>query len=353
MCRPKVRRYVQMRALLYPGAKKRVREVGQLEIPGSSPKTREKTEDISRSQARQKQNPKFATRKSNRRREIAQHITGVLERIIAWPIPGEDERDRDYVRCRFLDLKELTQFIEVILDCRERHPGDDFRVLDVGTSLGVLPLALRSMGICASACDHPRFEGYAEWIEKEGVPYSSFDLMAGELPYASGSFDVITFKQVIEHLPFSPKQTLQSFYRLLRPGGLLLLSTPNLARLSTVVRLLFRKSIHAPLDQFFHSEFPFTGHYREYTLDEIKRMLVLIGFDVARTAYHQQHNVMFLLRQRKRFANNLFMPIIWKEILALAAWRPFTLLMPSLSQFLFVVARKPCAQYATGAEASS
>ena len=315
--------------------------MGQFEIPASLPKTREKTEDISHSQGRQKQNPKLSIRKSDRRREIAQHITEVLEKIIAWPIPGEDERDRDYVRHRFLDLKELTQFIEVILDRREKRRGDDFKVLDVGTSLGILPLTLRSMGIDASACDHPRFGVYAEWIAKEGVPYSRFDLTDGELPYASGSFDVITFKQVIEHLPFSPKPALQSFYRILRPGGLLLLSTPNIARLSSVLRLLLRQSVHAPLDHFFHSEFPFTGHYREYTLDEIKRMLAWSGFDVARTAYLQQHDVLFLLRQRKRFANNLFMPISWREILVLSAWRPFTLLMPSLSQFLFVVARRP------------
>jgi SAM-dependent methyltransferase len=197
------------------------------------------------------------------------------------------------------------------------------------------------MGINASACDHPQFEVYGTWIEKEGIPYSRFDLMEGELPYASGSFDVITFKQVIEHLPFSVKPTLKSFYRILRPGGLLLLSTPNIARLSSVVRLILRKSVHPPLEHFFNSEFPFTGHYREYTLDELKRMVVWSGFDVARTAYLQQHDVSFLLSQRKRFAHNLFMPITWKEILALMAWRPFTFLMPSLSQVLFVVAKKP------------
>jgi 2-polyprenyl-3-methyl-5-hydroxy-6-metoxy-1,4-benzoquinol methylase len=285
--------------------------------------------------------------------KIAEHVADVLERIIAWPIPGEDDRDRDYVRRRILDLKELTQYIEVILNTRQQHSGDGFKVLDVGTSLGILPLTLRSMGISASACDHPRLGKYGPWIEKEGVPYSQFDLMEGDLPYASNSFDVITFKQVIEHLPFSPKPTLQSFYRILRPGGLLLLSTPNIVRLSSVLRLLLRKSVHAPVDHFFHSEFPFTGHYREYTLDEIKRMLVWSGFDVARSVYLQQHNVLFLLRQRKRFANNLFMPISWKEILVMSAWRPFAFLMPSLSQFLFVVARKPRSEDGTCAEGSS
>ena len=199
--------------------------------------------------------PRDSSRNSGRRREIAQHIAEVLEKIVAWPMTGADERARDYIRHWILDLKQLTQFIEVVLDCRQQHLGDDFRVLDVGTSLGILPMTLKRMGITACACDHPRQGGYGPWIEKEGVPYSEFDLKEGELPYEDCSFDVITFKQVIEHLPFSAKPAFKSFYRVLRPGGLLVLSTPNIARLSTFVRLLLRKTVHPPIEDFFNSEF--------------------------------------------------------------------------------------------------
>lgn len=205
--------------------------MSQFEIPVPSPKPREKTEDISDIPCTQSEPPALPTGNSDGRRAIAQHIAEVLERITAWPIKGEDRRHRDYVRRWILDRKELTQYIKVILDSRQRRSADEFKVLDVGTSLGILPLTLRRMGIHASACDHPRQGGYGPWIEKEGVPYSSFDLSEGELPYASSSFDVITFKQVIEHLPFSARATLKSFYRILKPGGLLLLLTPNIVRL--------------------------------------------------------------------------------------------------------------------------
>jgi SAM-dependent methyltransferase len=174
------------------------------------------------------------------------------------------------------------------------------------------------------------------------------DLKDGELPYASASFDMITFKQVIEHLPFSAKPSLKSFHRVLRPGGLLLLSTPNIARLSSVIRLLMRKSVHPPLEHFFESDFPFTGHFREYTMEEVQRMLVWSGFDVVGSRYLQQHDALFLLRHRKRFAHNLFDRISWKEILTFWAWRPLTVLMPSLSQFLFVIAKKPSSGAVSG-----
>ena len=131
----------------------------------------------------------------DRRREIAQHVAGALEKIVAWPVPGDDERDRDYVRRRILDLKELTLYISVILDDRQRQLGEEYSVLDVGTGLGILPLALRGTDIKSSACDNTRFDEYGGWIEKEGVPSSRCDLMEGELPYPSASFDVITFKR--------------------------------------------------------------------------------------------------------------------------------------------------------------
>jgi hypothetical protein len=153
----------------------------------------------------------FSDGRSQRRREIAQHIAGVLGSIASWDMPGEDERDRDYVRRRILDLADLAQYIEVILEDRQRHTGHEYKVLDVGTGLGVLPLTLSSMGINASACDHSSLDVYGEWIRKEGVSYSIFDLMDGELPYANDSFDVITFKQVIEHLPFSAKKDVEEF----------------------------------------------------------------------------------------------------------------------------------------------
>jgi 2-polyprenyl-3-methyl-5-hydroxy-6-metoxy-1,4-benzoquinol methylase len=315
--------------------------MAQPTTPVSPPETLERTQALGRNSDKNSRDHGLPQKSSGRKGEIARHVSVVLERMIAGPMAGAAERDRDYVRRWILDLKELTQYIEVILNRRQQYQGNDFRALDVGTSLGILPLTLKSMGVNASACDHPRQGGYGPWIEKEGVPYAPFDLMDGDLPYASESFDVITFKQVIEHLPFSAKPALRSFHRVLRPGGLLLLSTPNIARLSSVLRLFLRRSVHPPLEEFFNADYPFTGHYREYTLDELKRMVVWSGFEVARTQYVQHNSIPFLIGQKKRFANNLFMPITWKEILVLSAWQAFTFMVPSLSQEVFVVAMKP------------
>lgn len=50
---------------------------------------------------------------------------------------------------------------------------------------------------------------------------------AQELPFADESFGVVISKHVVEHLPV-PEKSIEEMGRLLQPGGLLILSTPNL-----------------------------------------------------------------------------------------------------------------------------
>lgn len=45
-------------------------------------------------------------------------------------------------------------------------------------------------------------------------------------PFPPGSFDVITARQYLEHV-YNPQEVLQVFFRLLKPGGLCLIYTPN------------------------------------------------------------------------------------------------------------------------------
>jgi SAM-dependent methyltransferase len=56
------------------------------------------------------------------------------------------------------------------------------------------------------------------------VRFERADLM--ELPFAEKSFDAVVSLQVIEHLP-RPREFVSEIARVLRPGGRLILSTPN------------------------------------------------------------------------------------------------------------------------------
>ncbi len=72
-------------------------------------------------------------------------------------------------------------------------------------------------------------------IGARGTPYEAVGGDALELPFADGSFDVVTCFQVIEHLPSVPR-ALDEAMRVLRRPGYLVIGSPNHASLLTPIQ---------------------------------------------------------------------------------------------------------------------
>jgi SAM-dependent methyltransferase len=105
------------------------------------------------------------------------------------------------------------------------------RVLDAGCGEGVL------------------VEEFAGRLAIEGIDanYSSDRIRCGSLtslPYESGSFDRALCLDVLEHLTFDEQpRALAELHRVLRPGGELLVSVPNLAHLQSRIHFLLRGAL--------------------------------------------------------------------------------------------------------------
>ena len=95
------------------------------------------------------------------------------------------------------------------------------------------------------------------------------------LPYQPGMFDVIFAGEVIEHV-FDVDKFLDELARVLKPGGYLIITTPNLARLSDRFRFLVGISPKhvAPT----HSYLKF--HIHPFTLASLRNALTETGFQV-------------------------------------------------------------------------
>lgn len=112
------------------------------------------------------------------------------------------------------------------------------RALDLGAGRGALALRLRDAGWDVIAADVNAAEYQA------GFPFVQIDFnqqdFASEL--GPGSFALITSVEVIEHVE-NPIGFLRNIGRLLRPGGVAVLTTPNVDSTPARIKFLLRGTI--------------------------------------------------------------------------------------------------------------
>lgn len=144
------------------------------------------------------------------------------------------------------------------------------RILDVGCGDGRFLSLLRDFGApeweivgleldegAVAKCREMGFEAHATRVED----------FAAE-PAQQGRFDAVVMLQLIEHVE-DPALICERVHRLLRPGGVFVIETPNLAGLD-----------HRLFEGRYWGHYHFPRHWNLFSQDSLRRMLEARGFEI-------------------------------------------------------------------------
>jgi 2-polyprenyl-3-methyl-5-hydroxy-6-metoxy-1,4-benzoquinol methylase len=149
------------------------------------------------------------------------------------------------------------------------------RVLEMAAGSGAFARRLAELGFSVEACDL-----FPEQFRVPEVPVKFADL-SERLPYDDESFDFLSCLEGIEHLE-DQFAFIRECWRVLRPGGRLLLSTPNILGLASRWRFFwtgFFPLATKPMNE--HRKAPVHDHIHLITYYELRYILRTTGFRVA------------------------------------------------------------------------
>lgn len=167
-----------------------------------------------------------------------------------------------------------------VVDCAPRD------ILDVGV---FPPLVFEAMVM--NALPNVKMSGvwegpnpYAQTVMSRSPAFPDFDIELRPanierdfLPYGDAEFDLLLGMEIFEHLALDPHFFLSQAARVLRPGGHIILTTPNVGSHRGVQKMLNRESPYS-FGIFVPSGGVYGRHNREYTPREVEALAHGAGF---------------------------------------------------------------------------
>jgi 2-polyprenyl-3-methyl-5-hydroxy-6-metoxy-1,4-benzoquinol methylase len=179
-----------------------------------------------------------------------------------------DVRGEQYIHKKADPYSSHSQIIDWI--DRER-PAE---VLEIGTATGYLSSEMVARGCAVTGIEQdPQMAELARPHCRELIVG---DIETMELT-SLGQFDAIIFGDVLEHLR-DPRGVLEKMSGLLKPGGKILISLPNVANIWVRLNLLFGRFNYSRVGILDES------HLRFFTLKTAKQLATDSGLDVVSTS---------------------------------------------------------------------
>jgi len=215
-------------------------------------------------------------------------LSQVEEYLNGWAVTRESRGYLETHKTRLVKTLEITP-----------RGGPSDRILEMGAYLQITPALRTKLGYGeVRGCYYGRLGRVDHRVatSAEGESFACaidhFDAEKDCFPYPAEHFSTVLCCELIEHLFEDPMHLMAEVNRVLKPGGHLVLTTPNIAALRGVAAIL--QGYHPG---FFHAYIrPAESgevdarHNREYTPREIHKLLETAGFSIERLETGEFHD---------------------------------------------------------------
>jgi len=196
-------------------------------------------------------------------------------------------------------LRPDVRRVSLLVSLAKSVVGDELagEGLELGCGYGYLlfPMAKFNPKVRWTGIEHPgriyfNSPEYQQAFRDYQCSLAGLDFVHEPLPFADQYFSVVTFSETLEHLPVERVNfVLAEISRVLRPGGILITSSPNQAGLENRLHLLKGGSVFDLPDEMEIARGVFK-HIRLYTPAEMNYMMSRLGFRVERSAMESNNS---------------------------------------------------------------
>lgn len=177
-------------------------------------------------------------------------------------------------------------------------PGS--RVVDIGVFPGTIIRQLKTLlkdGIFCCGVGQKVDPGFEEFmrpyvercVNAELDPFYAAPGQEIRVPFADGTFDAVIATEILEHL-ISPLELISEGARLLREGGLFIITTPNVSHIGALLKLMLGRSNYERIERspMCMRGDSWRGHVRFYDKAELEELFGRSGLRLILHRYYTE-----------------------------------------------------------------
>ncbi len=220
------------------------------------------------------------------------------------PDQAEDKRYQISDHCR-IELEEKTMF-EMLSKYTQtlNKPPQEVHILDIGCGSGLVTKKIQELGYIVKGLDFS-CEAVSKAL-KNGIEAKQCNLDEG-IPEDNERFDVVWAGDIIEHV-FDPIGLLKEINRVLKKGGVLIVSIPSDVGLNNIIRMIFGISYQEHM-------YRRSGYYKHHTFFTLH----LMDFMLEQATLKRQETKKILVLPQTSFIVKFLPPALYNEIILVAA----------------------------------